>query len=70
MNVAGKRMKADLKPTDVPGEFDLLVVRDAVVINPNPETEPERDRDVVTRVKEEVHGVERLSPQVVGERLG
>ena len=40
LNVAGKRMKADLKPAGVPGEFDLLIVRDAMVVNPDPETRP------------------------------
>jgi hypothetical protein len=35
MNVAGKRMKVDLSRSGVPGEFDLLVVRDAMVVNPN-----------------------------------
>ena len=62
-------MKVDLKPTDVPGEFDILVARDAIVANPDPETERERGREAATRVMEEVCGVKRLSPQVMAERL-
>ena len=69
LNVAGKRVKVDLKPTDVPGEFDILVARDAIVANPDPETERERGREAATRVMEEVCGVKRLSPQVMAERL-
>ena len=69
INVAGKRVKVDLSPSDVPGEFDLLVVRDAIVINPDPENERERGRDAARRVMDDVCGVKRLSPQVVGERL-
>jgi hypothetical protein len=69
VNVVGKRVKVDLSPTDVPGQFDLLVVRDAIVLNPDPETERERGRDAARRVMEEVCGVKRLTPQVLGERL-
>ena len=69
MNVGGKRVKVDLKPTDVPGQFDLLVVRDTIVVNPDPETERERGRDAATRVMEEVCGGKRLRPEVLGERL-
>jgi hypothetical protein len=69
VNVAGKRMKVDLKPADVPGEFDILVVRDAIVVNPDPETERERGREAATRVMEEVCSVKHLSPQVMSERL-
>jgi hypothetical protein len=69
MNVAGKRVKVDLKPTGVPGEFDILVVRDAIVVNPDPETERERGRDAATRVMQEVCGIKRLRPQAVSERL-
>jgi hypothetical protein len=69
MNVAGKRVKANLSPSDVPGEFDLLIVRDAMVINPDPESERERGRDAATRVMRDVCGVKGLSPQVIGERL-
>jgi len=43
-------------------------VRDAIVVNPDPETERERGRDAATRVMEEVCGVKRRSPPVVGER--
>jgi hypothetical protein len=69
INVVGKRVKVDLSPTDVPGEFDLLVVRDAIVINPDAESERERGRDAARRVMDEVCGVKRLSPQVMSKRL-
>lgn len=69
INVAGKRMKVDLLPTGVPGEFDLLVVRDAMVINPDPESERERGQEAATRVMREVCGVKRLNPQVLDDRL-
>lgn len=69
LNVAGKRMKVDLKPTGVPGEFDLLVVRDAMVINPDPESETERGQEAATRVMREVCGVKRLNPQVLDHQL-
>jgi hypothetical protein len=39
-------------PTDVPGKFDILVVRDAIVVYPNPKTERERGRDAATWVME------------------
>jgi len=69
MNVAGKRMKVDLKPTGVPGEFDILVVRDAMVVNPDPESETERGQEAATRVMREVCGVKGLNPQVLDHRL-
>src|SRR3954468_17595003 len=69
MNVAGKRMKVDLKPTGVPGEFEILVVRDAMVVNPDPESETERGQEAATRVMREVCGVKRLNPQVVDHQL-
>jgi hypothetical protein len=69
MNVAGKRMKVDLKPTGVPGEFDILVVRDAMVINPDPASETERGQEAAERVMREVCGVKRLEPQVLDHRL-
>jgi hypothetical protein len=69
MNVAGKRMKVDLSPSGVPGEFDLLVVRDAMVVNPDPESERERGQEAATRVMREVCGVKGLNPQVLDDRL-
>ena len=69
MNVAGKRMKVDLKPTGVPGEFDILVVRDAMVVNPDPDSETERGQETATRVMREVCGVKGLNPQVLDHRL-
>ena len=69
MNVAGKRMKVDLKPIGVPGEFDILVVRDAMVVNPDPESETERGQEAATRVMREVCGVKGLNPQVLDHRL-
>ena len=69
LNVAGKRMKADLKPAGVPGEFDLLIVRDAMVVNPDPESETERGQEAATRVMREVCGVKGLNPQVLDHQL-
>jgi len=69
MNVAGKRMKVDLKPAGVPGEFDILVVRDAMVVNPDPESETERGQEAATRVMREVCGVKGLNPQVLDHQL-
>jgi len=69
MNVAGKRMKVDLKPTGVPGEFDILVVRDAMVVNPDPASETERGKEAAERVMREVCSVKRLNPQVLDHRL-
>ena|SRR5258708_610236 len=69
MNVAGKRMKVDLKPAGAPGEFDILVVRDAMVVNPDPESETERGQEAATRVMRDVCGVKGLNPQVLDHRL-
>jgi hypothetical protein len=69
MNVEGKRMKVDLKPTGAPGEFDILVVRDAMVVNPDPESETERGQEAATRVMREVCGAKGLNPQVLDHRL-
>ncbi len=68
-NVAGKRMKVNLSPTGVPNEYDLLVVRDVVVINPDPESERERGQEVAARAMREVCNVKRLQPQVIDDRL-
>ena len=69
MNVDGKRMNADLKATGVPGEYDLLIVRDSMVLNPDPQIERERGREAASRVMREVCGAKHLTPQVEGERL-
>ena len=69
INVEGKRMKVDLKPTGVPGEFTLLAVRDAMVVNPDPESEIERGQAAATRVMREVCGVKGLNPQVLDHQL-
>ncbi len=69
INVAGKRMKVNLSPTGAPNEFDLLVVRDAMVINPDPESERERGQEAASRVMREVCNVKGLRPQVLDERL-
>jgi hypothetical protein len=69
INVAGKRMKANLSPTGTPNEFDLLIVRDAVVVDPDPASERARGEEVATRVTREVCKVRSLSPQIVNERL-
>lgn len=69
VNVAGKRLKANLSPTGTPSEFDLLIVRDAVVIDPDPASERARGAEAATRVTREVCKVRNLSPQIVNERL-
>lgn len=63
MNVAGKRVKVDLKTTDVPGKFDIPVARDAIVANPDPEAERGRGRDTATRVVEEVWASSGAGPR-------
>ena len=69
INVAGKRMKVNLSPTGTPNEYDLLVVRDAMVVNPDPETERGRGEEAATRVMREVCSVKGLRPQVLDDRL-
>ena len=69
INVAGKRMKANLSPTGVPNEYDLLIVRDALVVNPDPQSERERGEEAATRVTREVCKVKGLSPRIVDDRL-
>lgn len=69
INVAGKRMKANLSPTGTPNEFDLLIVRDAIVIDPDPQSERARGEEAATRVTREVCKVKSLSPTIVSERL-
>ena len=69
LNVAGKRMKANLSPTGAPNEFDLLIVRDAVVIDPDPQSERARGEEAATRVTREVCKVKSLSPRILSERL-
>jgi hypothetical protein len=69
INVAGKRLKANLSPTGTPNEFDLLIVRDAVVIDPDPASERARGEEAAARVTREVCKVRSLNPQIVSERL-
>ena len=69
INVGGKRMKANLAPTGTPNEYDLLIVRDAVVIDPAPQSERVRGEEAATRVTREVCKVRSLVPQIVSERL-
>jgi len=42
LNVEGKRIMVRVAATDVPGEYRVLAVRDAMVINPDPANERER----------------------------
>lgn len=69
ITVNGKRMKVDLSPTGQPQEFDLLVVRDAIVVNPDPDSEVARGREAAARVMREVCNLRRLTPQVIDDRL-
>lgn len=67
VNVVGKRIKVNVSTTDVPGEYRLLAVRDAIVIDPDPQNERERGREAARRVMETTcHG---KSYQVLDERL-
>jgi hypothetical protein len=52
-----------------PNEYTLLVVRDAIVVNPDPESERERGQDAATRVMREVCNLKGLSPRVLDDRL-
>jgi hypothetical protein len=69
INVAGKRMKANLSPTGTLNEYDLLIVRDAIVVNPDPPSERERGEEAAARVTRDVCKVKGLSPQIMDERL-
>jgi hypothetical protein len=69
VNVTGKQMKVNLSPTGAPNEFDLLVVRDAIVVNPDTESERERGQEAASRVMREVCNVKGLKPQVLDDRL-
>jgi hypothetical protein len=69
INVVGKRMKVNLSPTGTPNEYDLLVVRDAVVVNPDPQNERALGEEAATRVVREVCKVKGLNPQIIDERL-
>lgn len=69
VNVGGKQMKVNLSPTGTPNEFDLLVVRDAIVVNPDPAAERARGQEAASRVMREVCKVKGLNPQVLGDRL-
>ncbi len=69
INVAGKRMKVNVEPADAPNEYTLLVVRDAMVINPDPASERERGQDAASRVMREVCNLKGLSPRVLDDRL-
>jgi len=42
LNVEGKRIMVRVAPTDIQGEYRVLAVRDAMVINPDPASERER----------------------------
>jgi hypothetical protein len=69
INVGGKRMKANLSPTGTTNEFDQLIVRDAVVIDPDAASERARGEEAAARVTREVCKVRSLSPQIISERL-
>ncbi|WP_421996632.1 hypothetical protein [Reyranella sp.] len=69
LTVGGKRMKANLSPTGGANEFDLLVVRDDIVINPDPASERERGQEAASRIMGEVCKVKGLKPQVLDDRL-
>ena len=46
VRVDGRRFEVRVAPTDVEGEFRMLVVRATIVINPNPEAERGRAENV------------------------
>ena len=67
VNVVGKRIKVNVSTTDVAGEYQLLAVRDAIVVNPDPETEREHGREAARRVIESK--CRSKSYQIFDERL-
>jgi hypothetical protein len=46
VRVDGRRFEVRVAPADVEGEFRMLVVRAAIVLNPNPEAERSRAENV------------------------
>ena len=69
VTVEGRRLRVDLSATGQPQEFDLLVVRDTIVINPDPDRELARAEVASARVMREVCNLRRLSPEVVSARM-
>jgi hypothetical protein len=69
INVDGKRMKVNLSPTGVPNEYQLLTVRDAMVLNPDPQSERARGQQAAQRVMDAVCDTKGKSYQVLDERL-
>ena len=45
ITVEGRKFKVNVGPTGTPDEYRLLVVRDTMVINPDPERESERAQE-------------------------
>jgi hypothetical protein len=50
MTVDGRKLKVNVGPTGTPGEFRLLVVRDTMVIDPDPALERRRAQEASRRV--------------------
>ena len=50
ITVDGRKLKVNLGPTGTPGEYRLLIVRDTVVINPDPALERQRAEEAARRV--------------------
>ena len=69
VTVEGRRLRVDLSATGQPQEFDLLVVRDTIVINPDPDRERARAELASARVMREVCNLRRLTPQVIDARM-
>jgi|SRR5476649_712202 len=52
VNVAGRRIKVQVQPTGVPGEYRVLAIRDTVSIISDPDAERENNRAAARRVME------------------
>jgi len=52
VNVAGRRIRVEVKATDVPGEYRILAVRDTISIISDPEAERDNKRAAARRIME------------------
>ncbi len=57
MNVAGRRIRVEVKATGAPGEYRILAVRDTISVISDPEAERENNRAAARRIMVETcHG--------------
>ena len=50
VNVAGRRIRVEVKPTGAPGEYRVLAVRDTISIISDPDAERENNRAAARRI--------------------